>query len=200
MCLCIYAYVCFSFYICICYISQRNQSAFRLMHGIYCACYKSIWNSQQKHIKPIRKTKNTNLLENLLEAYFESASLSDYTHRYYPHAKRELSSIRADRNNNKKKGDSEVCAVRLASFTYSTGGILFTCYEFRHWWVGGCWLLQGCPGGGISWWMLQDCSQRLKVQERLWDSKDVARPICFEEKWCDCFRVSLPMQLVELLH
>lgn len=101
--------MCFSFYLCICYISQRNQSAFRLMHGIYYACYKSIWNSQQKHIKPIRKTKNMNLLENLLEAYFESASLSDYTHRYYPHAKRELSRIRADRNNKKKMWQWSLC-------------------------------------------------------------------------------------------
>lgn len=44
-----------------------------------------------------------NPAENLLEAYFESASLSDYTHRHYPHVKRELSSIKADRNNNNNK-------------------------------------------------------------------------------------------------
>lgn len=84
-----------------------------------------------------------NPAENLLEAYFEFASLSDYAHRHYPHVKRELSSIKADRNNNnKKKGDSDACAVRSVSFTYSTGGFLFTCYEFRQWWVESCWLLQ----------------------------------------------------------
>lgn len=182
----LYAYICLCFCIYICYISQRNTSAFSLMHGSDYACHKSIWNSHQKHIKAIRKIKNINPGEKLFEAYFGSARLPDYTRRHYPHVKRELFNIRADGNKKKKRGDVEVCAVRSVSFTYSSGGALFTCYVFRQQCVGHCWLLQSSPGGKQLPMDAAHLHQRLKGQERLWDSKDTARPACFEEKWCDC--------------
>jgi len=176
--------MCLSFYIHICSIWQRNKSAFSLMRGSNYACQKRIWNSQQKHIKAIRKIKTINTGEKLFEAYFESARLPDCTHWHYPHAKRELFSLRADRNKKRKVMVKPVLSdLHPSHIPQELLCPPAKCLVSRGWGVVGC--SSTLPEGGVSWWMLQVYSQRLKVQERLWDSKCIARLTCFEEKWCD---------------